>query len=171
MSTSSERVEYPALNEGVESMPSKERAARMVEVNLGYAQCFMDGDFEGMLDYLIDVPVFEHYPMGIRITGRAAVLERSRRLHPSAVQNDSRTAGDTHVITASTAGSDVLIHEFNNVFDLPDGTRTRCYMLAVVPFVGDKMVGENVYTDHRVADWWDSLFGEDYLEIPGVELL
>jgi len=163
-------VDYPELSESLHAIASKDRAARMVEVNIGYARCFMNGDFQGMLDYLIDVPVFEMYPQGIRITGRDAVLERSKRLFPLASQNDTRTT-QSHQITASTAGEDVLIHEFSNIYDLMDGTQRRCYTIAVIPFVGDKMVGERVYSDQHLGRLRERLLGADFLDRPDVTIL
>jgi hypothetical protein len=163
-------VEYPQLAESTHAIPSKERMTRMIEVNMAYAQCFMNGDFERMLDYLVEVPEFEMYPQAIRITGREAVLERSRRLFPLASQNDLRTA-KSHRITASAAGNDVLIHEFSNIYDLADGTRRRCHTVAVIPFVGDKMVGERVYSDRHLGRLREELLGVDFLERPDVTIL
>lgn len=170
MATPSGQVEYPALTESAHHIPSKERVARMIEVNMGYAQCYMDGDFEGMLDYLIDVPVFEFHPQAIRVTGREAVVERSRRMFPAVSQNDSRTASE-HEIRASTFAADLLIHEFSNVYRLADGTSRRCHTVAVIPFVGDKMVGERIYTDQYLAELRDHHLGPDFMDLPGVERL
>lgn len=163
-------VKYPELAESLHSVTSKDRAARMIEINMGYARCFMNGDFHGMLDYLIEVPVFEMYPHGIRITGRDAVLERSKRLFPLASQNDTRTT-QSHQITASAAGDDVLIHEFSNIYDLMDGTQRRCYTIAVIPFVGDKMVGERVYSDQHLGRLRERLLGPDFFSRPDVTIL
>lgn len=155
------------MEEGAENIPSKERAARMIEVNGIYAQRFMDGDFDGMLEVLVDEPVFEIYPRGVRIVGREAVRERSKRLYPLASQNDTRTA-EAHRITASTAGQDVLIHEFSNVYTFPDGSTRRCYTVAVVPFEGDKIVGERVYSDGHLGRLREQLLGEDFFARPDV---
>jgi len=163
-------VDYPAFDEGVDGIPSKERAARMVQVNMAYAQCFMDGDFDGMLEHLVDEPVFDLHPMGIRITGRDAVRERSKRLFPLATQNDLRTA-QSHRITASTAGQDVLIHEFSNEYVFPDGAVRRCYTIAVIPFEGDKMVGERVYSDQHLGRLRKQLLGDDFFNRPDVTVL
>ena len=163
-------LKYPELAETMHSIASQERAARMIEVNMGYARCFMNGDFHGMLDFLVDVPVFEMHPLGIRITGRDAVLERSRRLFPMASQNDTRTT-QHHQIRASTAGEDVLIHEFSNIYDLQDGTQRRCYTIAVIPFERDKMVGERVYTDQHLGRLRERLLGPDFLDRPDVTIL
>jgi hypothetical protein len=163
-------VDYPGMDEGAEGIPSRERATRMIEVNKAYAQCFMDGDFDGMLEHLVDEPVFEMFPPGVRITGRDAVRERSRRLYPMASQNDTRTA-NSHRVTASTAGQDVLIHEFSNKYTFPGGSVRRCYTVAVVPFEGDKMVGERIYSDQHLGRLRTQLLGEDYFSRPDVSLL
>jgi len=160
-------VAYDALHEA-ESLPSPERVARMIAVNMGYAQAYMDGDFEKMLEFLVDEPVFELHPPSVRVVGREAVLERSRRLFGFASQNDSRTAADTHRITASTAGQDVLIHEFNNVYTFPDGSQRRCFTVAVIPFIGDKMVGERIYSDVHLGRLRTESLGEDFYDLPGV---
>lgn len=170
MATPSGKVEYRALTESIHAIPSAERVARMIEINMGYAQCYLDGDFEGMFDYLIDVPVFEFHPQAIRVTGREAVFERSKRMFPTVTQTDSRTATQ-HEIRATSAGEDLLIHEFSNVYSFPDGTSRRCYTVAVIPFVGDKMVGERVYTDQYLAELRAHHLGPDFLNLPGVERL
>jgi len=163
-------VDYPGMDEGAEGIPTKDRATQMIEINKAYAQCFMDGDFDGMLNHLVDEPVFEIFPPAVRITGREAVRERSKRLYPMASQNDTRTA-QSHRITASTAGEDVLIHEFSNLYTLPDGSVRRCYTVAVVPFEGDKMVGERVYSDQHLGRLREQLLGEDFFARSDVTLL
>lgn len=168
--SSPDAVSYPGMEEGAEGIPTKQRAEQMIAVNSAYAQCFMDGDFDGMLEHLVEEPVFELYPVGVRIVGREAVRERSKRLFPMASQNDTRAA-QTHRITASTAGQDVLIHEFSNVYTFADGTRRRCYSIAVVPFEGNKMVGERVYTDEHLGRLRVQLLGEDFFARPDVTLL
>ncbi len=175
MSTGSEQVdttgiEYPELADVSHAVPSKERVARMIEVNMEYALCYMNGDFEGMMDSLVEVPEFEMHPPSIRFVGREAVLERSRRMHALASQNDLRTT-KSHRITAVTADNDTLIHEFSNIYTLSDGTTRRCYTVAVIPFVGDKMVGERIYSDQYLGRMREELLGPDFLARPDVTIL
>ncbi|MCP5364490.1 MAG: hypothetical protein H6905_04570 [Hyphomicrobiales bacterium] len=163
-------VAYPELAEGKHSIATQERVARMIEINMGYALCYMNGDFEGMMNYLIDEPVFEMHPPSIRFKGREAVLERSRRMHALASQNDLRTT-QSHRITAHAADSNTLIHEFSNIYSLGDGTTRRCYTVAVIPYIGDKMVGERIYSDQYLGQMREQLLGPDFLNRPDVTIL
>lgn len=150
-------------------LPSPERAAQMIDINLRYAQCFLDGDFDGMEECLVETPVFEAFPEAVRITGREAVRVRSERLFATTMrQLDPRTGENTHEISAVGFGEDVLIHEFSNEFEMPDGTMRRCHMLAVVQFEGDKMVGERVYTDRYLDAQKLETMGADFYDLPGV---
>ena len=106
--------------------PSAIRAAKMIEVNMKYARCFLDGDFEGMEEFLVEEPVFEHYPQAMRIAGREAVRARSKRGFSVTAQFDSRDGGlRTHRITAVCFANDALVHEFSDVLTMPDGSRRR----------------------------------------------
>jgi len=52
-----------------------------------------------------------------------------------------------------------------------DGTQRRCYTIAVIPFVGDKMVGERVYSDQHLGRLRERLLGADFLDRPDVTIL
>lgn len=162
----------PELFDAARRLPRRERAVRMIEVNLVYAQHYFDGDFERMFDCLIECPVFEHYPRAVRIEGRDAVRERSKRSYSTVIrQLDPRKGPDTHYIASSCVGEHVLIHEFSNLFVLPDGTSERCYTLAVVPFRGDSMVGERIYSDRHLSSMNERTFGVDFEARADVTLL
>ena len=98
--------------------------------------------------------------------------ERSRRSFASTIrQLDPRKGTDTHRIATSCAGENLLIHEFSNVFAMPDGSDERCYLIAIIPYVDDKMVGERVYTDRHQASLRAQTFGPDFDALPGVTLV
>lgn len=162
----------PALLKGATRLPSSDEARAMVATNLRYAQTYFDGDFERMFESLVEVPVFEQHPRAVRIEGRDAVRERSRRSYESTIrQLDPRKGADTHFFASGCVGDQVLLHEFSNTFSFPDGTEERCYLLAVVPFEGGRMVGERVYTDGRLASLRRETFGDDFEALPGVTLI
>lgn len=147
------RPEYPALDEAVQALPSPQRIEEMVETNLKYAQCFLDGDFDGMEEFLVETPVFEQYPQAVRITGRDAARARAERHYRDMIEQlDPRKGENTHEISVVAFGADVMIHEFSSEFELSDGTSRRCRMLAIVAFEDDKMIGERVFTDHYLAE-------------------
>lgn len=162
-------LECPELIEEARQIPSHARHAAMIDANLVYMQHYFDGNWEPMLDALIDEPSFEQFPQGIRIEGRDAVHERNSRGHAAGMKDmDPRIwSEDNHRITAAAVGVDMLIHEFSNVFTQPDGTKRRSYLLAVIPYVGDKLVGERVYGDGG----WGRNWGGDFEKLPGVTVL
>lgn len=151
---------------------SRERAARMLEIDLEYAECYFNGDFDGMEEYLVDVPAYEFYPQAIRMTGKEAVRARSERGFKTTMkQLDPYRNEDTREYRALAFSDDHMIGETTATFVLPDGTKKRCSYIAVIEFDGDKMVGERIYSDHYHARLRDTKFGPDFLKVPGVTLL
>ena len=111
-------------------------------------------------------------PKAVLIRGREGALERFRHgIRTTMKQLDPRKTKDTHRLTASCVGKDALIHEFSSVMILPDGRAERCYTLAVVPFVGDRMFGERTYSDRFYADMREATFGPELDATPHVTQL
>ena len=86
-------------------------------------------------------------------------------------QLDPRQGPDTHRLSASCVGEDLLVHEFSNVFTFDDGGSERCYMLAIIPYVGDKLVGERVYSDRHTERRRTPEQHEAFEAVPGVTVL
>lgn len=167
-------ISYPdILLESARRLPSRERAQEMLDIDLGYAACFFNRDFDGMEKHLVDNPDYEMQPLGLRITGRDAVRERSERLQAHTIaQIDPRSAvEETREIRSVAYGEDVMVVEWSNDFTLPDGSRKRCYSVAIIPYEGDKMVGERVYTCQNFAELRKHALGEDFTEVDGVTKL
>lgn len=160
------------LLESANRVPTPERAAEMLKIDLEYSQCFFNGDFDGMLEILVDTPVYEFYPQAVRMTGKDAARARAERGYTSTIgQVDPRKNEDTREYRALAYGENVMVGETTALFTLPDGTKKHCSYIAVIEFDGDKMVGERVYSDHYHASMRDQKFGGEFSKLPGVTML
>lgn len=142
---------------------------RMIELCMWHESFEFDGDIDGIMSTLIEVPLYELYPRGVRITGREAVrlfYERTvwifRQLDPRGRDEQTREVvsiafGDTH-----------LAAELSDVFELPDGTRRRLKSAAIVEFEGDRLVGERLYLDTILSALIEESLGEEFFARPDV---
>jgi hypothetical protein len=142
---------------------------RMIELCMRHESFEFDNDVDGIMSTLIDTPVYELYPRGVRIKGPDAVrvfYERTlwifRQLDPRERELETRQVvsiafGDTH-----------LAAEFSDVFELPNGTTKRLQSIAVVQFQGDLLVGERLYLDHILGSLIDQSLGADFFARPDV---
>ena len=142
---------------------------RMIHLCMEHEAFEFDDDIDGIMSTLVDTPLYELYPQGVRITGADAVrlfYERTlwifRQLDPRGKDVETRQVvslgfGDTH-----------LAAELSDEFEFPDGTRRRLQSLAVVEFRGDLLVGERLYFDLSLASLIDESLGEDFFARPDV---
>jgi len=160
------------LKDGPRNMPSVERAQEMLDIDMKYAACFYNRDFDGMEKLLVDSPDFEMQPLGLRIQGMKAYKERSRRLQrPILGQLNPHSGAANQVFRSLAFGKDVMIIEWSADHTLPDGSRKRCYTIAVIQYAGDKIVGERVYTCENAAELRRHALGPDFLSVEGVSQL
>ena len=165
------------LKRGPQDMPSRERAQEMLDIDMQYAAHFHNRDFKGMETCLVGSPDFEMQPLGRRIKGKSADRERSKRLQKAVVaqldpKNRSSNKDTANQVFRSVAfGKDVMIVEWSADHTLPDGSRKRCYTIAVVQYEGQKIVGERVYTCQNAATLRGHALGADFLDVEGVSKL
>lgn len=165
------------LKRGPQDIPTRERAQEMLDIDMKYGAYFHNRDFEGMETCLVDSPDFEMQPLGLRIQGKAAYRERSRRLQKAVVAQldpkgrSSKEDSANQVFRSIAFGKDVMIIEWSANHTLPDGSRKRCYTIAVVEYEGQKIVGERVYTCQNAATLRGHALGADFLDVEGVSKL
>ena len=148
----------------------------MIEFNAEHAKRFMSGDFDGIMNHsLIDEPVYEFYPSRIRVSGKEAV-HRYHELNYNIViaQVDPKrrvTPAEQSVTITRTFGENSYGTEISGMFRLGEGDFQRCYFNAVIPFQDGKMVGERVWKDQRLSDFFVSGLEADgkFFDLPGVE--
>lgn len=148
----------------------------MIEFNSEHAKRFMVGDFEGIMSHsLIDEPVYEFYPSRIRVSGKEAV-HRYHELNYNIViaQVDPKrrvTPADESITFTRTFGENSYGTELSGMFKLGEGDFQRCYFNAVIPFQDGKMVGERVWKDQKLSDFFVAGLESDgtFFDLPGVE--
>lgn len=153
-------------------VPTPERAAQMLEIDLNYARCYLERDYDGLLGHLVDTPEYEWYPQAIRMTGKEAALARCKIGYNNTIkQIDPSKNDDTREYRAIAFGENIMVGETTATFVLPDGTRKRCSYVAIIEFDGDKMVGERVYSDRYHASLREASLTDEFFAVRGVERL
>ena len=150
--------------------------AEMIEFNCEHALRFFAGDFDGIMTHsLIDEPVYEFFPSRIRISGKKAV-HRYHEINYEIViaQVDPKrrvTPAEESVTFTRTFGDNTYGTEISGLFKLGDGPARRCYFNAVIPFQDGKMVGERVWQDQHLSDFFVQGLEADpgFFTLPGVE--
>ena len=170
----------PDLRNVVRSLANRPGARmtplEMIEFNCEHAKRFMAGDFEGIMKHSsIDEPVYEFYPSRIRVSGKEAV-HRYHQLNYNIViaQVDPKrrvTPAEESVTYTRTFGENSYGTEVSGLFRLGDGDYQRCFFNAVIPFQDGKMVGERVWKDQKLSDFFVSALEADgtFFDLPGVQ--
>lgn len=148
----------------------------MVEFNADHAIRFMNGDFDGIMTHsLIDDPVYEFYPSRIRVSGKEAVHryhELNYDIMIAQVDPKRRVTPATESFTFSrTFGENTYATEISGMFKLGEGEPQRGYFNAIIDFQDGKMVGERVWMDQPLSDFFVSGLKADaeFFKLPGVE--
>lgn len=148
----------------------------MVEFNAEHALRFMNADFDGIMSHsLIDEPVYEFYPSRIRVSGKEAVHryhELNYNIMIAQVDPNRRLTPATESFTFSrTFGENTYATEISGMFKLGDGEPIRGYFNAIIDFQDGKMVGERVWMDQPLSDFFVAGLEADgkFFDLPGVE--
>src|SRR3546814_13835674 len=108
-------------------------------------------EFEELVNSLVENPVYYWFPAGIRIEGRAAVLEMYRRLQPMIAALAASTRAGTRGMDYFAVGSDQIAAEVQFDYHLSTGVERRVRIAAFVPYVDDRMAGETQYVERYLA--------------------
>ena len=148
----------------------------MIELNGEHSRRFFAGDFDGIMEHsLIDEPVYEFFPSCIRVSGKEAV-HRYHELNYEIViaQVDPArrvTPADAGVTYTRTFGENSFATEISGMFKVGSGEPRRCYFNAVITFQNGKMIGERVWMDQQLSDFFVAGLERDpgFFDLPGVE--
>lgn len=145
----------------------------MIELNAEHSLRFYQGDFDGIMEHsLIDDPVYEFLPSRIRIRGKEAV-HRYHELNYEIViaQVDPGRTEETRITYTRSFGENSFATELSGMFKLGSGEPQRCYFNAVITFQDGKMVGERVWMDQALSDFFVAGLENDpdFFAMPGVE--
>jgi hypothetical protein len=142
---------------------------QMTEVLMRHELAEFDNKLDDVMSTLVEEPVYELHPQAIRFSGRDAVRGFYERTLGFLNQFDHRGKEvDTREIVCVAFTGNQLVAELNEELELPNGTRKRVYLVTVVEYRGDKIVGERLYCDHVLAGLFDNALEEDFYSLPGV---
>lgn len=148
----------------------------MIELNGEHSRRFFTGDFDGIMEHsLIEDPVYEFLPARIRVRGKEAVHryhELNYNIVISQVSPDrAETPANAGATYTRSFGENSFTTEISTMFDLGDGQPQRCYFNAVITFQDGKMVGERVWMDQKLNDFFVAGLEKDpgFFELSGVE--
>lgn len=145
----------------------------MIELNAEHSLRFYAGDFDGIMEHsLIDEPVYEFLPSRIRVSGRAAVHRYHELNHKIVIEQvNPELTEETRSTLTRSFGENSFATEITGMFDLGSGTPQRCYFNAVITFRDGKMVGERVWMDQNLSDFFVAGLEKDpdFFNLPGVE--
>ena len=103
------------------------------------------GDIEAVMAALVDEPVFDLLPMGLRLAGSELIRRYYRRFLGEVMPRTSGTHVGTYVGAAEVA------FEFVTSYTDDSGAVETFRILAVQPVVGDRVAGERLYCSEGYA--------------------
>jgi hypothetical protein len=101
------------------------------------------GDLEAVMASLVDDPVFDFYPLGLRLAGPKPVRRYYERFLADVIPHSSGS------LLATFVGENEVAFEFHSVVTLPGGEPEAFRLLAVQPVVGDRVAGERLFASER----------------------
>ena len=137
---------------------------QMEEVLVAHETAEFNMDLDGVMDTLVDHPVFEMPAVGIRIEGKEAVREMYRRFLAGGDRMNIWADRRVHAVSDNE-----LVREAYVYFDTPEGRVTGQYCV-VMTFEGNKLLGERFFMDSSFAKATSEALG-NLLDLPGVSLL
>lgn len=123
-------------------------------------------DIDGTMATLVDNPVYEFPALDYYIEGWEPVTETYRRFLKGGNDRNIWAEKRTHTISPDT-----LCREAYVFFDDKDGVRRTGRYAAIINFEGDKISGERMFMDVTFAQACKEIFGDDFLDVPGVHRL
>lgn len=131
----------------------------MYALGLRHASLEAAGDLEGTMDTLIEEPVYEFWPIGLRMTGR----ERVRRYYRHLI-DDFMPSQIGYVMLAETLSGDALCQEYAIEIHGDDGPETHRVIgiLFADPdrpelLGGERIWGDEAFLRRMVGPVWDEL--------------
>lgn len=122
-------------------------------------------DYDATMDSVVDDPMYELHPQGLRINGRSAVREMYQRILPVYMANVRRPE-----LRVKAYGDNSVIAEYKFAIRQPDGGWLSAYRMGIVEFAEDgRVYSERDYQSPAMADMMTSALGEDFYDVPGVE--
>lgn len=140
-------------------------AKEMIELVNRHAECEASGDWEGALATMTANPFYALYPAGLRVSGRAAVVEQWKRLLAVPGFGDTVTSsGFRHWVLGDTVTTMI-----EWIVDDGNGKSQVKNSYALFTFVDGLIDSEIVFADSEMDALIRPAYGEEFLRMPGVD--
>ncbi|HET6736303.1 nuclear transport factor 2 family protein [Mycobacterium sp.] len=139
----------------------------MIELVNRHTECEVRADWDGCMATMSADPYYLHYPLGLRVSGRDAVLEMWKRMVATAEFGDAVTSSTIrHWIVDESV---IVVFEWD--VDDGDGQKRKKCSFAEFRFAGGLIESETIFGDNDVDALTREALGGDFLRLPGVEPL
>ena len=132
-----------------------------------HTECEMRQDWDGVLATMTADPCYVHYPQGLLIRGRDAVVEHWKRVLTSAEFGEA--AGSASL--RCWIQDDTVVTMWEWVIDLDDGETQTKNTWAVFRFAGGLIESETLYSDSDTDAFIGAALDAEFRSMPGVEHL
>ncbi|MCV7193100.1 hypothetical protein [Mycolicibacterium brumae] len=139
---------------------------QMEELLAAHEEAEFNVDLEGTMATLVDNPVYELPALNYYIEGDEAVRETYRRFLKGGADRNIWAEKRTHAIAPNSLCREAYVY-----VDLNDGSRVTGRYSVIMDFEGTKISGERMFMDATFAKACHEIFGEDFIDVPGVEWL
>lgn len=123
-------------------------------------------DLDGVMATLVDNPVYEFPGLNYYVEGWEPVTETYRRFLRGGDERNIWAEKRTHAISENSLSREAYVF-----FDTLDGSRVTGRYSVIMDFEGDKIAGERMFMDATFAKACYEIFGDDFIDVPGVRLL
>ncbi|WP_319456994.1 MULTISPECIES: nuclear transport factor 2 family protein [unclassified Mycobacterium] len=121
-------------------------AKEMVDLVIRHTDCEVREDWDGCMATMSAAPYYLHYPLGLRVNGRDAVLEQWKRMTAAAEFGDAAASWTVrHWVVDESV---IVVFEWN-VDDGDGQTRKKC-SFAVFRFADGLIESETIFGDSDV---------------------
>lgn len=130
-------------------------------------ECEVQSDWDGCLATMTADPYYVHYPSGLHVRGREAVVEQWKRLVAIPGFGDAVTSATLrHWVL-----EDMVVTMYEWIIDTGDGQMQSKTSYALFRFVGDLIESETIFADTETDSLTRPAFDEEFLLLPGVARL
>jgi hypothetical protein len=126
-------------------MASEWNVARMIELGHRHAQLEADKKLEPLMETMVDEPVYEFHPLGMKMRGG----DRVKRYYTQFIAMFMQTIVGYELL-GEWANEDAVVQEYDITLDVGDGPETH-RVIGILFAQGELLGGERVYASERIC--------------------
>jgi SnoaL-like protein len=135
-----------------------------LELVTRHVECELREDWDGTFATMIDEPFYVHYPAGLRVSGREAVLQQWKLLVGSSNFTDAVTSSSQRF----WAVGDSVVTTFQWTIDQGESA-VILNSYAVFTFADGLIESETIFADGQTESILNAALGGEFLQLSGVE--